>query len=140
MDAKALTAVCLITATHAAASNLGCGLTLTACDMARDGTAACPVGAVAQTELYAEGDTWNLITRGVNRGLDGTVADREDTLSLGYAGTTGDGTRIYFIASRDGMDGAFLHAPDGTASITLTNSAESYVFEEYFSGRCEVTE
>ena len=136
----ALTLALLLTGASARAQELSCQMVLFACDIGRNGTAECPVEQTADVRLYAEGDSWNLIVNPLATG--GTNDPRPDVV-LGVMSAAGaeDGTRFYFIAGQDGLDGAFTYAPTGAARLQLFRSGSTYGLEDYFQGTCtEVTE
>jgi hypothetical protein len=125
----------------AQAQDLTCSLTLFACDLDRDGTADCPVNQTAEAGLYAEGDSWNLIVRPLAIGPASQPPQAEAILFLMPMHAADDGTRFYYIAGQDGVDGAFTYAPTGAARLQLFRSGAAYALHDYFTGTCtEVTE
>ncbi|NJM82625.1 MAG: hypothetical protein HC844_09070 [Tabrizicola sp.] len=87
--------------------NQSCTFTLTACDLQRDGSTACPAGATAEVRFRTEGESFDLVTRGVARGLEGTE-DRERSFNLGSSGDS-EVMRVYYIVGETG-----LMAPSGS--------------------------
>lgn len=132
----ALALTLFLAAPAAFADGLTCTLTLFACDIGRDGTDKCPLNQTAVAQLYAEGDSWNLIVRPLATGPDSLTPEAEAILFLMPTKPAEDGTRFYFIAGQTGLDGAFTYATNGAARLQLFRSGANYGLQDYFDGTC----
>jgi hypothetical protein len=130
----------LVSAPAFAQGNPFCILTLKACDYDREDSGVCPEGTAATATLWAEGDYWYLDTVGVTADPADGPSTAEERLRIVNTGDTGDGTRVYYILARQGLDGVFLLGADGAARISITGDAgpDRTAFESHFIGQCEV--
>ena len=131
----------LLAATPAVSQeNPFCILTLKACDYDREDSGVCPNGASSTATLFAEGEYWYLDTVGMTADPANGPSTVAEVLQVDNAGDTGDGTRVFYIVGRPGLDGVFLLGADGAARISLTGDAgpDRTRYESYFIGQCEV--
>jgi hypothetical protein len=103
-----------------------CQLTLSACDMMRDGDpAACPVGLTINARFWTEGDAFYLQTPETNEG------GPPQTFALGQGYFT-DAIRLYYVKDHPTLDGMFWIADDGTSGAQFSYDGQ----EDYFDAVC----
>jgi len=126
-------ALLLLTATTASAQDFSfrqdCQLTLTACDMARDGDpTTCMIGQTVTARFWTEGDSFNLAADGLGTDpVDGTA----ESYALGQGYFT-DAIRIYYVKYHPTLDGMFWISADGNSGAQFTYDG----LEDYFSAVC----
>jgi hypothetical protein len=124
-----------------AQDNYVCSLILQGCDYDREEAGTCPRTSVATATLWAEGEHWYLDTVGLTTDPADGPSTVHERLWLGGATRTDDGSRVFFIAQRQGLDGVFIVGPDGQADISLLGEAAGNRtnFETTYSGACAGT-